>query len=171
MTRSLKAVLFCSIGAACLIVGLLVTFKVIERLYYWHNPYLDQNIAGPTTLTSTWLEIEPQPPLKVERQLQRIALDVGPLVDTNLGGSELKLSDGSIAQVQVQLIGDDGVTYELDVHSFLRAYSGDNLAQFSRQELPARHRYIKVRLRANKPVQCRSIFWRNYNQWDVEGPF
>ena len=141
-----------------------------RKLYRWYNPYLDQDIAGPTTITAAWLEIEPKSPLRVERQIHAIALDLDKSIHKERDGWGLALPDGSIVRVQVQLVGDDGITYELNDASFFLADTGETLAKFSRRDLARGRNYIKVRIRTEQPVRCRRIFWRNYNQWDTEGP-
>ena len=154
---------------ACLLAGDFLNSTVTHRIYRRWNPYLDQTIAGPTTITSKWMEIEPQEPLMINRQIQRIALDVGPLKRER--GEDLETQLVSMAQVQIQLIGEDGLTYELDHPSFLRADSGEYLVQFSADHLPEGQKYYKVRFRADNPFQYRRIFWRNYDRRDVERIF
>lgn len=154
---------------ACLLAGDLINSAVTHKIYRWWYPYLDQTVAGPTTITSEWMEIEPQEPLKVNRQIQKMALDVGPLKRER--GEDLETQLVSMAQVQIQLIGEDGLTYELDHRSFLRADSGEYLIQFSTDYLPEGQKYYKVRFRADNPVHYRRIFWRNYDRRDVERKF
>jgi|ERR1044071_79818 hypothetical protein len=153
----------------CLLAGDLLASTVLQRIYRRWNPYLDQTIAGPTTLASKWLQIEPQQPLQIRRQRQRIVLDVGPLQWKD--GEDIEQQLVSMAQVQIQLIGEDGLTYEFDHPSFLRADSGEYLIQFSPDYLPKGQKYYKVRLRADSPFQYRRIFWRNYDRRDVERIF
>ena len=154
---------------ACLLAGDLINSTVTQRIYRRWYPYLDQTVAGPTTITSEWMEIEPQEPLKVSRQIQKMALDVGPL-KKNIG-EDLETQLVTRAQVQIQLTGEDGLTYEVAHTSFLRAYSGEYLVQFSPEHLPKGQKYYKVRFRADNPIQCRRIFWRNYDRRDVERIF
>ena len=148
-----------------------LVIPITSRLYRWHNPYLDQELAGPTTTASQWLEIVPESPLRVERQRHLIALDLDKSIHTEQGGSLLVLPDGSIVRPQVELVGKDGKTYELNVPSLFLTNTGELLAYFSGDDLPNDKTYIKVRIRSDRPVPCNRIFWRNYNTWDAESPF
>jgi len=144
---------------------------ITGKLYRWYDPYLDQELAGPTTTTSQWLEIVPKSPLRVERQRHMIALDLDQSIRTEREGSGLVLTDGYIVRPQVELVGKDGKTYELNVPSLFLTNTGETLAYFSGDDLPTDKTYIKVRIRSDRPVRCNRIFWRNYNPWDAESPF
>lgn len=153
----------------CLGVSTVITIWIAGRIYRWYNPYLDRNIAGPTTIDSTWMEFEPEAPLKVERQIYQVALELDGSIKKEPGAWGIMLPDGSIVKMEVQLVGDDGITYDLDSPSFFFAYTGETLVKFSRRDLPRDRTFVKVRIRTDQPINCRRIFWRNYNQWDVEG--
>ena len=143
-----------------------------SKLYRWYDTYLDRELAGPTTTTSEWLEIAPKSQLKVERQRHMVALELDESIRTENEGSGLVLPDGSVVRPQVELIDEDDETYELNVPSlFVSASKGQTLAYFSARDLPKNKSYIKVRIRSDKPVRCKRIFWRNYNIWDAESPF
>lgn len=100
-----------------------------------------------------------------------IALDLDKSIHSEQGGSGLVLPDGSIVRPQVELVGKDGETYELDVPSLFLSSKGEILAYFSGDDLPNDKTFTKVRIRSDKPVRCNRIFWRNYNLWDAESPF
>jgi hypothetical protein len=169
--RNLKIVLLVFIILVCLAPTSFFAIFIAGKLYRWYNPYLDQELAGPTTTTSQWLEIVPKSPLRVERQRHMIALDLDKSISTEREGSRLVLPDGSIVRPQVELVGNDGKTYELKVPSLFLSNTGEILAYFSGDDLPKDKTYIKVRIRSDRPVRCNRIFWRNYNLWDAESPF
>ena len=169
MTGNTKIVLL--VLLLCLLPIGLVGLFMTARLFRWYDPYLDQELAGPITTTSEWLEIAPKSPLRVERQRQMIALDLDKSIHDQREGSGLVLPDGSIVRPQVELVGSDGKTYELNMPSFFLADTGETLAYFSGEKLPEDKTYIKVRIRSERPVSCNRIFWRNYNTWDAESPF
>ena len=66
MKRSVKIILL-----VVSVVGLIpVAFFGLAKtgeIYRLFNPYLDQEIAGPTTISSEWLEIVPKQPVRAER--------------------------------------------------------------------------------------------------------
>jgi len=168
MKRNFKIVLLVFIVLVCLVPTALIAISMTEKLYRWYNPYLDQEIAGPTIVSSEWLEIVPKKPLKVERQIQMIVLDLDKSITLERDGAGLVLPDGSVVTPEVQIIGDDGKTYSLNhPSSWSNPQTGTTYAEFSLPDLPKDRAYSKVRIRADKPVRCKRIFWRNYNQWDV----
>ena len=87
--------------------------------------------------------------------------------DADDHGWGLLMPDGSIVKLQVEIVADDGSTFELNDPSFFLSDSGDTLAKFSKHDLPRERKYLKVRIRSDQPINCKRIFWRNYNQWDV----
>jgi hypothetical protein len=156
------------VGSLCLISVAFFGFSRVGEIYRLFDPYLDREIAGPTTVSSEWLEIIPTKPLRVERQIQMIVLDLDKTIKLERDGSGLVLPDGSVVTPQVQLVGDDGKAYDLDhPSSWSNPSTGATFAEFSLPELPKDRAYHQVRIRADKPVRCNRIFWRNYNQWDV----
>jgi hypothetical protein len=157
------------LGLVCLIPLILLGVSMSADLYRFFNPYLDRDIAGPVTISSEWLEIVPQRPLLVERQIQMIVLDLDKSIKLERDGWGLVLPDGSVVKPQVQVISDDGKTYDLNHPAFWwNPSTGVTYAEFSLLELlPKDRTYRQVRIRADKAVRCNRIFWRNYNQWDV----
>src|SRR4051794_25909731 len=82
------------------IFGAIITGN-IYRLFF---PYLDQDITGQTDISSEWMEIVPKKPLRVERQIQMIVLDLDKSIKIGRDGSGLVLPDGSVATPEVQLV-------------------------------------------------------------------
>jgi hypothetical protein len=156
------------VGLVCLIPVVILGVSMSINLYRYFNPYLDQDITGPVTVSSDWLEIVPKKPLRVERQIQMIVLDLDESIKLERDDWGLVLPDGSVVTPQVQLIGDDGTTYDLNHPStWWNPSTRVTYAQFSLPDLPKDKAYRAVRIRSDKPVRCNRIFWRNYNQWDV----
>jgi hypothetical protein len=156
------------LGLVCLIPLIILGVSMSAELYRFFNPYLDQDIAGPVTISSEWLEIVPKKPLRVERQIQMIVLDLDKSIKLERDGWGLVLPDGSIVTPEVQLIDEDGKTYNLDhASSWSSPSTGVTYREFSLSDLPTSKAYRAVRLRSDKPVRCNRIFWRSYNQWDV----
>jgi len=168
--RNLKIAMLIFLVLVCLATTGFFTIFVTGKLYRWYDPYLDQDIAGPTTITSQWLEIAPKSPLRVERQRHMVVLELDKSIQTEPGGSGLVLPDGSIVRPQIELFDKDGETYELNDPSLFLSNTGEILAYFSGSDLPKDKMYIKVRIRSDSPVRCNRVFWRNYNLWDAESP-
>ena len=159
-----SAVLVCVVSGGFFVIS-------ITKVYRWFNPYLDQELAGPTTINAQWLEITPKSPLRITRQRHLVALELDKSIRTGAGDARLILPDGSIVRPQVELVSDDGKTYELNQPSLFAANTGETLAYFSGDDLPREKAYVRVRIRSDKPVRCNRMFWRNYNLWDAESLF
>ena len=159
----------------CVLVVLVVFVSTVlfvftaGRIYRWHNPYLDQELAGPTITSTQWLEITPKSPLKVTRQRYLVTLDLDKSISTERNGAGLILPDGSIVRPQVELVSEDGMTYELNQPSLFTSAT-ETLAYFTGEALPKDKKYVRVRIRTDKPMRCKRIFWRNYNSWEAESP-
>src|SRR5438045_5362539 len=114
MKRS--TVILLVVGFVCLTPIAILSLSKLGEIYRLFDPYSDEQIAGPTIVSSDWLEIAPKKPLKVERQIQMIVLDLDKSIKLERDGT-LVLPDGSTVTPEVQLVGDDGKTYELNHQS------------------------------------------------------
>ena len=108
MKRNLKIILLV-LGLVCLIPAAFFGLSKMGEIYRLFNPYLDREIAGPTTISSEWLEIVPKQPLRVERQIQYMILDVADPFEPLYDKWSLRLRDGSVVKPEVQLIDEDGI--------------------------------------------------------------
>jgi hypothetical protein len=131
-------------------------------MYRLFNPYLDREIAGPTTISSEWLEIMPEQPLRVERQIQYLTLDVADPFEPVYDNWSLRLNDGSVVRPEVQLVDEHGSVYNLTSP----ALDNKGIA-FGNSDLPSDRVYPVVRIRSDKPIKLSRIYWHCYNQWDV----
>jgi hypothetical protein len=158
---------------SCLAVAALLLARSIHRVF---NPYLDREIAGPVVIPTEWLEVAPQEPLRPQRQIQDLVLELDGSVKAPKYGEKgyhcwgVVLQDGSIATLEAQIVDDGGKVYELNAPSFIIDPSGSRplLRKFSRIGLPTDKIFRKVRIRSSCPVTCKRILWRCYNPWEVK---
>src|SRR5213082_1858602 len=143
MVRNIKIILLVA-GLVCFIPVVLFSLSKLGDIYRLFDPYSDEQIAGPTIVSSDWLEIAPKKPLKVERQIQMIVLDLDKSIKLERDGT-LVLPGGSTVTPEVQLVGDDGKTYELNhPSSWSNPSTRTNYAEFSMADLPKDRMYGKV---------------------------
>lgn len=167
MTRNYKIVLLV-IGSICLMPVAFYGLVKMGEFYRFFDPYLDQEIAGPTIIPSEWQKLVPKKPLRVERQIQMIVMDLDKSIKMESAGWGVVLPDGSVVEPEVELISDDGKTYELSHRSFSWDPStATTRAEFSLSDLPKDKAYREVRIRSDKTISVSRIYWRCYNQWDV----
>ncbi len=150
-------VLVCVLGIA---IG---SLSVMGNIYRFFNPYLDRELAGPTTVSSEWLEIVPEQPLRTERQIQYLILDVADPFDPVYESWSLRLKDGSLVQPKVQLIDQSGKVYDLTSPALDEKGIG-----FGNSDLPRDRAYSTVRIRSDKPIHLSRIYWRSYNPKDLK---
>ena len=159
-TNWLKTMLI-SLGAVCLVVaGVFLLYRRMGPL-----PTLtDRDIAGATAVTSEWLEIKPDPLLKVSSKTPLVILELEGDYAPDFGSQKLRYPDGTLGVPEVQLIDDQGNVFPLH---FLMAQhrdrSGSNAmggAGFGGSDLPRDRSYSKLRIRSEKPVKCSKIIWR-----------
>src|SRR6185503_10432097 len=74
--NSRKKKILLIIGIVCVIPAAFFTVSSTVDLYRFFNPYLDEEIAGATAISSEWQDVVSKRPLRVERQIQMIVLDL-----------------------------------------------------------------------------------------------
>ena len=167
MSNSIKWLIVA--GSICvLLLAACGAFIVAGSIHNFFRPYADYELSGPVTISSDWVEFTPKEPLRVERQIQQVVLDLDNSVKVERGGWGLVLPDGSVVTPEVQLIDQDGRAYNLDHPAVWQSSStGATFREFSSPDLPKNKVYRAVRIRADKGVRCNRVLWRNYNQRDV----
>jgi hypothetical protein len=166
VTNSRKLVLI--IGVVALvplgILSAIVGANIIGGVYRSTiNPYLDSELAQNLTLTNEWVEIAPAKPLRAERQIQYLILTFAESGAPDVPKSGIRLPNGSVVTPEVQLIDQNGRTYNL--HAV--AFGSSGLSFASQTDLPKDRTFQTVRLRSNETIHVTSVHWRCWNQWDV----
>jgi len=160
-----------SIALVMLLVmgGLAITLYLGFQIYRSLNPYLDYKVAGPVTISTAWVEIKPQEPLRPDRKVQYVIINIAePMISGNPALEPTK-EDGTKVRLEVQLVDQNGYTYNLNEPA------GDGKAEIARglgidgsARLPKGTVFPVVRLRANTTVQCSSIIWQAYDPRDFK---
>jgi hypothetical protein len=152
------------------VIGLAFAAFISFKVYRMFNPYLDREIGGAVTLTSEWLEITPQEPLRPERQVQYLYVDTPEPFDPDYQSWGIRFPDGSVIVPEVQLIDQQGNVYNLKASSFSLADSTrtDIVSGigFRARGVPQDRVYPKVRIRSDKPIRASRIIWRSYDPRD-----
>jgi hypothetical protein len=132
------------------------------------TPYVERDISGPVTITTEWLEITPTEPLKPEREVNVVNLVFTTEYKPDYQSNGLRLKDGALALLEVQLVDQYGKTYMLGIESMGPKGIGYGLFDpiSHLESLPKDKVYPTVRIKSNKPIECSKIIWRSYNQRD-----
>ena len=148
--------------------ALFVVLVVVLLVYRRMGPLptlTDRDIAGPTAITSQWLEIKPTPPLKLSGKTSLVILELEGDYTPDFQSQMLRFPDGALGMPDVQLVDEQGNVFPLHflmVHH--RDRTGSNVmggAGFGTPDLPADRRYSEVRVRSDKPMKCSKVIWRS----------
>lgn len=136
-------------------------------LYFLRRANLRRRIAKDISISSEWIRFEIQPPVKIKNKNQAILLGIKDCWK-DLHGKNLKLSDGTIINPQVEISDESGNTYYLKPGmSFgmpdteLQKWIVSEAA--FRYSLPKDKTYTEVRVRSSEPFLCELISWNDYN--------
>ena len=118
--------------------------------------FINRTIKGKTTVTSEWMQITLDKPLKPERDVQVIMLYLEEPYVGDFEAKAVRLPDGTLVQPEVQLLDTAGKTYTLKYYGFF----GRKLIMFTLPDELMGRDYSTVRLRSDKPIRCKEIIWR-----------
>ena len=147
------------VGGIFLVIGIWVGW------IYLTNRTIDQMIAADLEISDKWIELVPDPPLCVVRQVPEMTLFIEGMTGANLRQSlngKIQLPNGKFTQTQIEMYDDLGNPY------YLRP-SGGTLSQEVTvafrpdEDFPENRRFTKIRIRSDEPFVCKRVFWRNKN--------
>jgi hypothetical protein len=150
--------IYTTLGAACLVVLLTVLGMPI---FQKRSLFVDQQIKGATTLSTEWIEITPDEPLKIVGDDQAVGIYLAePFIhdihDPRSGG--VKLPDGSTVAPEIQIIDIEG-------NRFTLKYTGARGRKFIFYMLEDKLKgrvYRSVRVRAERTIECKGIYWTGF---------
>lgn len=148
------------------LIGIAVVLILLGVIgfYLFRSPFLDREIKGQVTISSYWLEITPDKPLKPERDVEEVELSLEPPFIGDFESHKVRLPDGSLVLPEVQLIDQNGNTFNMKY----RGFNGRMNIYFSNfDELPKDREYRTVRIRSEKPINCKKIYWSCYYTGDI----
>lgn len=140
------------------VVAAAVLYVVGSTLYFFATKQSDREVASGVDVSTDWLEITPQPPLKATKQVQDLII----LVE---GGNRsrvnnrLPLPDGTEVDAEVEIVDQSGITYRLEPSLILSSgvgYTADS-------SLLRGKSFTKIRIRCDKPFRASKIIWENMN--------
>src|SRR5262245_1030908 len=105
------------------IVAVVVLFAIGRTIYWFATKQNDREVASGVNISTDWVEITPQPPLKATKHVQDLIIHVDgynrTLEDTR---NRLPLPDGTLADPEVEIVDESGTVYRL--HPSLLVSSG-----------------------------------------------
>jgi hypothetical protein len=126
--------------------------------------FLNRTIKGNTTLTPEWIEITLDKPLKPSRDIQVVMLYLDEPYVGDFESNAVRLPDGTLVQPEVQFVDTAGKTYPLKPYGFF----GRKLIMFTLKDQLMGRDYRAVRVRSDKPIQCKEIIWRCFYWREID---
>jgi len=167
--RAWVAVLFCFF----LLLPMLNTSCSLYRGVF--SPEFKRDISGPLTVSSEWIEIVPDKPLKAERDQNAVMFDFAiPLNERDvITGNDIarwgiRFPDGSIAIPEVEIVEQNGNVYSLEVGFFGTKAVGFRMIDPAThlENLPRDKTFRAVRIRCAKSISFARVYWYSFNLSD-----
>jgi len=139
------------------------------------SPELKRVISGPLTVSSEWIEIVPDKPLKAQRGENAVMFDFAtPLNEKDLiTGNDvrkwgIRFPDGSVTIPEVQLVDQNGNVYPLGVAFFDTKGIGFGMSDPAThlESLPRDKTFRAVRVRCARSIGFAKVYWYSFNRSD-----
>ena len=144
--------------AACVVVLLAAVGAYCLTKRQRRSPFTDHTIASVTTISTEWLEITPEKPLKPEKDEQQVGLYLeGPFSSPLDAPDGVRVADASVVTPEVELVDTEGNVIRLE----WSGTRGTRILSFGLLKKLGGREYRTVRIRADKPIKCKEILWTN----------
>lgn len=119
-------------------------------------------LSGPVTVTSDWTELKAEKPLKADKDIQWVLLELeAPFQENSRLGPDSKggilTPDGKVVNPEIEVVDQYGNTFSLIWSGTRGGGSGYHLAY--PKEFPRDREYKMVRIRSSRPIKCKAIYW------------
>jgi hypothetical protein len=154
------------IGAV--IIGLLVLGVFGLAVYrYYDIRTIDRTLATNLSVSSEWIELSFDPPLRVLRRQQDLNIRIPGLDQVQDRGSppQIKLPDGRVIKPELEIYDEFGNRFEYNFNGFRHSpatiifvlkYDPERY-----KSLPQDRSYPRLRIRSDVPFVCERLNWRN----------
>ena len=144
-------VMFCS--------AVIVLQPFCQRNSYWVK------VSAPVTIGAEWLEIQPNSPLRAEKDLQWVVLvlefpfkyDHNPEGNGPERGKGILMPDGEVINPEIEIIDQNGNKFTLVWQGAREGSPAYSLRYPS--ELPRDREYKTIESWSPKPIKCKGIYW------------
>lgn len=157
---------------AVILAGLFLTSVLGLGFYVWFiysvkAMHKKQTVAENIQVTSDWLEVSLEKPLKTTKQVQKVMLSIeGYKSDyRNNDFGNIKLADGTSINPEIQVVDESDKIYELRDGT----RTGNDVGFYPNKEIHGTHSfpndvtYKTIKIRSDKPFLCKRIYWYDYD--------
>jgi hypothetical protein len=146
-------------------------------LYSLKKMHIRREIAKDVLISSDWTVIKPRSPLKIRKRFQEILLLLENCQQNILKNREnLIFSDETVInsskQITVEILDEDGNKYNLKSGKYTIGNFDEENGRVSvssagfkslKVGLPKNKTFKEVRIRSEKPFQCKTVIWHDYD--------
>jgi hypothetical protein len=152
---------------ALLLILTVITGAGCKTFFSERKPPAKIKIAADRELNQNWQEIVPSAPLEATAKIHVVAMKLRGVTGwADEKQEKLRLTDGSEATVEIELIDENGVATALFPNGFgeyvefgKRAKNKENTQEAYFQ---IGNKFGKIRLRSDKPVRAEEILWTEF---------
>jgi len=148
----------------------LISLPLLDRIVTemaFNSMHRYQTVAENIEVTSDWFEIKPKKPLEATKIGQEIRLLINgyeyDLYKNDFGNIQLK--NGNYINPKIEIVDQNGKTYELEDSSRNGEYIGFSLKEsiLGIDDFPDGVKFTVVRIRSDDPFLCNEIVWHDYD--------
>ena len=150
-------------GILCCLVVTTMQFSCL-RDSYWVK------LSGAVTITDQWIELQSQKPLRADKDLQYVVLDLEPPFKDDMlkegrgpdKGLGILMPDGEVINPEVEIIDEYGNSFRLVYAGSTGAFRSNQDTKYAYpkvDEFPRDRLYQKVRIRSRLPIKVTAIYW------------
>ena len=147
----------------------LLGLLLIQVSCWRHSDFV--RLSGPVTLTESWLEINPNPPLRPDKDWQEIGLELEQPFNEDFfsegngphKGKGILLPDKDVINPDIEVIDQYGNVFPLVyAGAFVPGSGKGGTVRYARSypaQFPTDRHYKTVRVRSPKPIKLKAIYW------------
>jgi len=132
-------------------------------------------ISGPVELSDQWIELQPKPYLKADKDSENVVLELEPPYKADFygegkgsnAGKGILMPDGEVVNPEIQVIDQRGNVFNL-VNSGSRRTFWPAYDLPYPNEWPRDREYKAVRIRSRRGIKCKAIYWFSESSRDLE---
>lgn len=152
------------IGISLILIGFFVYINFFFGKYL-KEIALENNLL----ITSDWKEIDIKNLVKIEKDINYIAILLEPPYKTFTvsGSGGIKIPSGEVVNPEIKIVDEDGKEYLL-AYGGSRNSNNNEYANYQYQvNLPIDKKYEKLLIRSDTPIKTQKIIWSSYNVRDL----
>jgi hypothetical protein len=121
-------------------------------------------LSGSQTISDQWIDLRPRQPVKPDKDLQYVVLDLEPPYKDSPGLKKdlgILMPDGEVINPDIEVIDQYDKTYQLVYAGSTGAFPNPDTkyALPNGDEFPRDRLYKTVRIRSPRPIKVRAIYW------------